>query len=139
MQPLYFILLSTPQVVTYILLGALSGIATGIPLEQIGISSIIFETSKVALAYILIRLSSRGPKGATIGNIALMDLILRIFGKDCVPVFIATIVIDILQLVGLTDSTTDLVIGGRETIGLKDYTNLRNCLRSSIFQGHNCE
>jgi O-antigen/teichoic acid export membrane protein len=257
-QPLYFILLAIPQVVTYILLGALSSIATGISPEQIGVSSIIFETSKVALAYVLVRLLGRGLEGAiisvvlaqliqmgylltifrklvgrqlidrdltkkwfklswlplyelfsgivggldvitariismtdalvgirsveciagsfpryassltlslyprilgtadnhawsrdveemlrfisliaipiTFGNIALMDIILGIFGKNYAPALAAAIVITIAQLIGLLGSITDPVLRGSERIDVQDYVNPKDYLRSTIFK-----
>jgi len=257
-QPLYFIILATPQVVTYILLGALSSIATGISPEQIGISSIIFETSKVALAYLLVRLLSRGLEGAiisvivaqliqmvylltifrkligrqlidgsltkkwfklswlplyellsgivggldviiariismtdalvgvrsvacisgsfpryafsltlslyprilgttdnhawsrdveemlrfisliaipiTFGNIALMDIILGIFGKNYIPTLAAATIIAIAQLIGLIGSITDPVLRGSERIDVQNYASSRDYLESTIFK-----
>ena len=257
-QPLYFITFATPQVVTYILLGTLSSIATGISPEQIGISSIIFETSKVTSAYILVRLLNRGLEGAiisvilaqliqmiylltvfrklisrqlidrdltrkwfklswlplyelfsgivggldviiartismtdalvgvrsaaciagsfpryassltlslyprilgtidnhawsrdveemlkfisliaipiTFGNIALMDIILGIFGKNYTPALAAATIIAIAQLIGLIGSITDPVLRGSERIDIQDYANSRDYLRSTIFK-----
>lgn len=257
-QPLYFIILAIPQVVTYILLGALSSIATGISPEQIGVSSIIFESSKVVLAYVLVRLMSRGLEGAiisvilaqliqmgylltvfrrlisrqmidrnltkrwfklswlplyelfsgivsgldviiariismtdalvgvrsvaciagsfpryassltislyprilgttdnhawsrdveemlkfisliaipiTFGNIALMDTILGVFGKNYTPALAAATVIAIAQLIGLVGSITDPVLRGSERIDVQDYVNSKDYLRSTIFK-----
>ena len=257
-QPLFFIILATPQVITYIFLGALSSIATGISPEQIGISSVIFETSKVALAYLLVRLLSRGLEGAiisvilaqliqlgyllaifrksisrqlidgsltkkwlklswlplyeflsgivsgldaivarmismtdaligvrniaciagsfphytssltlslyprtlgtadnqswsrdveemlrflsliaipiTFGNIALMDIILGIFGRSYVPVFAAAIVITIARLINLVGYITDPVLRGSERIDIQEYANTKDYFRSTIFK-----
>ena len=257
-QPIFFMILATPHVVTYILLGALGSIATGISPEQIGISSIIFETSKVVLAYVLVRLMSQGLTGAiisvifaqlihlgyllaifrklisrrlidrsltrkwfklswlplyelfsgivggldviiariismtdaligirsvaciagsfpryassltlslyprilgttdnrtwsrdveemlrfislmaipiTFGNIALMSIILEIFGKNYAPALAAAITISIAQLVGLLGSITDPVLKGSERIDVQDYVNPKDYLRSTIFK-----
>ena len=257
-QPLFFIILATPQVITYIFLGALSSIATGISPEQIGISNVIFETSKVALAYLLVRLLSRGLEGAiisvifaqliqlgyllaifrrslsrrlidggltkkwlklswlplyeflsgivsgldaivarmismtdaligvrnvaciagsfphytssltlslyprtlgtadnqswsrdveemlrflsliaipiTFGNIALMDIILGIFGRSYVPVLAAAIAITIARLINLIGSITDPVLRGSERIDIQEYANTKDYLKSTIFK-----
>jgi len=257
-QPIFFIILATPQVITYIFLGALSSIATGISPEQIGVSSIIFETSKVALAYFLVRLLSRGLEGAiisvvlaqliqlgyllvifrksisrqlidkgltkkwfklswlplyelfsgivggldvivarmismtdaligvrsvaciagsfpqytssltlslyprilgtannhswgrdveemlrflsliaipiTFGNIALMDIILGIFGRSYVPVLAAAIVAAIVRLVNLIGYITDPVLRGSERIDIQEYTSMKDYLKSTIFK-----
>jgi len=257
-QPIFFIILATPQVVTYIFLGALSSIATGISPEQIGVSSIIFESSKVALAYILVRVLSRGLEGAiisvilaqliqlgyllaifrktisiqlidkgltkkwfrlswlplyelfsgivsgldaivariismtdalvgvrtvaciagsfpqyassltlslypralgttdndsrsrdveemfrfvsliaipiTFGNIALMDIILGIFGGNYVPALTAAVVIAVARLINLVGSITDPVLRGSERIDIQEHVNTRDYLKSTIFK-----
>ncbi|MCL7394510.1 MAG: hypothetical protein LZ169_06815 [Thaumarchaeota archaeon] len=257
-QPIFFIMLATPQVVTYIFLGALSSIATGISPEQIGVSSIIFETSKVVLAYVLVRMLSRGLEGAiisvilaqiiqlgylllifrgtisgqlidrsltrkwfklswlplyelfssivsgldavvariismtdaligvrsvaciagsfphytssltlslyprtlgtadnhswsrdveemlkflsliaipiTLGNIALMDIILGIFGRNYTPVLAAAITITIARLINLVNYVTDPVIRGSERIDIQECANTKDYLKSTIFK-----
>jgi len=257
-QPLFFLILATPQVITYIFLGALSSIATGISPEQIGVSSVIFETGKVALAYLLVRLLSRGLEGAivsvilaqliqlayllaifrksisrqlidgslikkwlklswlplyeflsgivngldvivarmismtdaligirnvaciagsfphyassltlslyprtlstednkswsrdveemlrflsllaipiTFGNIALMDIILGIFGRSYVPVLAAAIAMTIARLINLVGYITDPVLRGSERIDIQEYANMKDYLKSIIFK-----
>ena len=68
-QPLSILLLATPQVATLIFLGALSAIATGLSPIHIGISNIVFETSKIVAAYSLVRVSKLGLVGAILSVI----------------------------------------------------------------------
>ncbi|MEM3907329.1 MAG: hypothetical protein QXZ17_10795, partial [Nitrososphaerota archaeon] len=63
-QPIAMMILAAPQAVTYIILGALSSAITGISPIHIGISSAIFETSKVILAYHFVRILKLGLTGA---------------------------------------------------------------------------
>jgi len=68
------------------------------------------------------------------GNIALMDLILAIFGRAYVGAYLAGIVMTIVFLIGLLNSVIDPVIRGGETIDLKDETSLRDYLKSRLFK-----
>lgn len=65
-HPLFILLLATPQVVTFIFLGALNGLATGSSPIHIGFSNIVFETSKIIVAYLLVRVFKIGLIGAII-------------------------------------------------------------------------
>ncbi|MEM4489363.1 MAG: hypothetical protein QXK88_11345 [Desulfurococcaceae archaeon] len=257
-QSLFILLLAAPQAVTYILLGALSSAVTGISPVHIGISSAIFETSKVLLAYSSVRILKMGLIGAVIsvviaqviqviylliilqkyikhesidhslikkwfklswlpaygllsgliggfdvliariisstdalvgvrnvagiagsfpkyasslslslyprslstlnskdwerdveeslrfmsliaipiafGNIALMDLLLEIFGKKYVDAYLAGIVLTFSSLIGLMNSIIDPILLGSETIDLKDEAIFKEYLRSRIFR-----
>lgn len=257
-QPLFILFLAIPQVITYILLGALSSIATGVSPEHIGISSMIFETSKVVFAYVLVRVLAQGLVGAilsviiaqfvqlgyllialrsfmggaladkalikkwlklswlplyelfsgivggldvivariismtetligvrsvaclagsfpryassltlslypralgtfdsdtwskdveemlkfvsliaipiTFGNIALMDIILGIFGRGYIPAIGAAIIIAIAQLIGLIGAITDPVLRGSEQIDLQDDISSKSYLKSMLFK-----
>ncbi|MEM0488277.1 MAG: hypothetical protein QW707_03625 [Candidatus Bathyarchaeia archaeon] len=257
-QPLSILLLAAPQAATYILLGALSSAITGTSPIHIGISSVIFETSKVLLAYSSVRILRMGLIGAIIsvvmaqviqviylliilqkhikhesadhsllkrwfklswlpayglfsgliggldvliariisstdeligvknvagiagsfpkyasslslslyprslrtinskdwerdveellrfislisipiafGNIALMDLLLEIFGRSYVNAYLAGVVITIISLIGLMNSIIDPILLGSETIDLKDEVIFKEYLRSRIFK-----
>lgn len=257
-QPLIILILATPQTITYIILGALSSAITGISPIHIGISSVVFETSKVILAYSLVRMFRLGLVGAitsviiaqmiqlvyllcilrenikqetldhglikkwfklswlpiyellsgfiggldvlmvriisstdaligikniagiagsfpryasslslslyprslrtfknedwqrdmeeslrfmsfiaipiTFGNIALMDLILLIFGRDYVEAYFAGITMSIVFLISLVNSIVEPVIRGGETIDLKDEIVHREYLKSKLFK-----
>ncbi len=258
LQPSFILFLATPQVITYILLGALNSIATGISPQHIGISGIIFETSKVVSSYILVRLLGQGLVGAIIsviiaqliqlgyllavlrnlisralidgvlikrwfklswlpfyellsgivggldviiartisamdaligirsvaciagsfpryassltlslyprtlrafdsdswskdaeeiikfvgliaipialGNIALIDIILGVFGRGYGPALVASVAIAIFQLIGLIGAITDPILRGSERIDVQDNADLKNYLRSILFK-----
>jgi len=257
-QPIIILVLAAPQAVTYVILGVLSSAITGFSPIHIGISSAVFETSKIILAYHFVRMLNLGLVGAIIsvmmaqviqlvylffilresikwsvvdrslikkwfklswlpvyelfsgvvggldvlvartlfsadaligiknvagvagsfpryasslslslyprslrtlkneewqrdieeslrfmsfiaipisfGNIALMDLILAIFGREYVGAYLAGIVMTMVFLIGLLNSVIDPVIRGGETIDLKDETSLRDYLKSRLFK-----
>lgn len=68
-QPLAILLLAAPQAITYIMLGTLSSAVTGTSPTHIGISNIVFETSKVVMAYSFVRILKMGLAGAIISVI----------------------------------------------------------------------
>ncbi|MEM2396488.1 MAG: hypothetical protein QXN54_08405 [Nitrososphaerota archaeon] len=257
-QPITILVLAAPQAVTYVILGALNSAITGFSPIHIGISSAVFETSKVILAYHFVRVLNLGLVGAIIsvmmaqviqliyllfilhgsikqgmvdrslikkwfrlswlpvyelfsgviggldvliartifsadaligiknvagiagsfpryasslslslyprslrtlkneewqrdleeslrfmsliaipisfGNIALMDLILTIFGKDYGGAYLAGIMMSIVFLIGLLNSVIEPVIRGGETTDLKDEASLKEYLKSRLFK-----
>ena len=257
-QPIAMMILAAPQAVTYIILGALSSAIIGISPIHIGISSAIFETSKVILAHHFVRILKLGLTGAIIsvmaaqvvqlaymlivlygnikrgtldhslirkwfklswlpvyelfsgvvggfdaliarvlfstdalvgiknvagiagsfpryasslslslyprslrtlkneewqrdveeslkfmsfiaipisfGNIALMDLILAIFGKDYSGAYLAGIVMTVVFLIGLLNSIIEPVIRGSETIDLRGEAFFKEYLKSRLFK-----
>ena len=70
----------------------------------------------------------------TFGNIALMDIILGIFGKNYVPALAAATIMAIAQLIGLIGSITDPVLRGSERIDVQNYVNSKDYLESTIFK-----
>lgn len=68
-QPLAILLLAAPQAITYIMLGTLSSAVIGTSPTHIGISNIVFETSKVVMAYSFVRILKMGLAGAIISVI----------------------------------------------------------------------
>jgi predicted membrane protein len=70
----------------------------------------------------------------TLGNIALMDMILGIFGRNYTPVLAAAITITIARLINLVNYVTDPVIRGSERIDIQECANTKDYLKSTIFK-----